>query len=105
MAFITFYEKLFRPAAMDRHIDPMAIGILDSMVRVFIRLRVDFGVKSCFLQSALDVVEVVDLEAEMVDALFLVVAFSFDERDVDVAVRHINRPAESALGLQAENFL
>ncbi len=43
---------------MDRHIDPMAIGILDSMVRVFIRLRIDLGVKSCFLQSSLDVVEV-----------------------------------------------
>ena len=53
-------------------------------------------------KSALDVVEIVDLEAEMIDAFLLVVAFDFDERDVDVAVRHINRAAESALGFQAE---
>src|SRR6266542_3182758 len=49
--------------------------------------------------------EVVDLEAEMIDALSLIVALDFDERDVDVAVGHIDRPAESMLRLQAEHFL
>src|SRR4029453_11838018 len=90
---------------MDRHIDPMAIRILDSMIRVFIRLRIDLSIKSCFLQSALNVVEIIDFEAEMVDALLLIITLNFDERDVDVAIGHINRAAESPLGLQTENFL
>jgi len=73
----------------------LAIGILDSMVRVFIRLRIDLGVKSCFLQSSLDVVEIVDLEAEMVDAgkvrsvrthVGRLLALGIEDRQVDVAV-------------------
>src|SRR4029453_7054462 len=90
---------------MDRHIDPMAIRILDSMIRVFIRLRIDLSIKSCFLQSALNVVEIIDFEAEMVDALLLIITLNFDERDVDVAIGHINRPAKTAFGLQTKNFL
>src|SRR4030095_14753215 len=90
---------------MDSHIDPMAIRILDSMIRVFIRLRIDLSVKSCFLQSALNVVEVIDFEAEMVDALLLIITLSFDERDVDVAIGHIDRAAKPAFGLQTKNFL
>src|SRR5262245_41393302 len=90
---------------MDRHIDPMAIRILDSMIRVLIRLRIDLAVKSGFLQPALNVVKVIDFEAKMVDALLLVLSLDFDEGDVDVAIGHINRAAESPLGLQAENLL
>ena len=41
----------------------------------------------------------------MINALFLIVALDFDERDVDVAVGHIDRPAKSTLRLQAEHFL
>src|SRR5262245_24111299 len=90
---------------MHRHIDPMAIRILDSMIRVFIRLRIDLGVKSSFLQAALNVVEVIDFETEMVDALLLILSLDLDEGYVDIAVGHINRAAESPLGLQTENLL
>src|SRR5688572_21156653 len=90
---------------MSRHIHPMAVGILDAMIGILIRFGIDLGVKPCLLQSPLDVVEIVDLEAEMIDALFLVVAFGFDERYIHVAIGHINSPAEAALGLQSEYLL
>ena len=37
--------------------------------------------------------------------LFLIFPFDFDQGDVDIAIRHVNRAAESSLRLQAKNFL
>jgi hypothetical protein len=41
----------------------------------------------------------------MVDPLFLIVPFNLDQRDVNVAIGHIDRAAESALRLQTKYFL
>src|SRR5512145_1875973 len=75
-------RELFRPAAMHRHIDPMAVGILDAMIGIFVRFGIDLGVKTGFLQPPFDVFKVVDFEAEVVDPFLLVVAFGFDESDI-----------------------
>src|SRR6185436_15971174 len=94
-----------RPAQIDGHIDPIAVWVLDAMIGVLVRLGVDLRVHPGFAQPPLDVVKVVDFEAEMIDALFLIVALHLDQRDVDVAVGHIDRAAEAALGLQTKYFL
>src|SRR5688572_16213636 len=83
-------RELFRPAAMHRHIDPMAVGILDAMIGILVRFGIDLGVKPGFLQSSFDVVEIVDFETEMIDSLFLLVAFDLDESDIHIAVCHVN---------------
>src|SRR5581483_2131746 len=96
---------LFRPAEFDRHIDPVTVGILDAVVGILVGFGIDLGVESRFFEPASDFVEIIDLETEMIDALLLVFALDLDQRDVDVAVGHVDRAAESALGLQAENLL
>src|SRR5258706_15020140 len=97
--------RLLRPAPMHRHIDPVAIGILDSMIGILIGFGVDLGVKTRVFQALLDVVEIIDFEAKVADAFLLIFALDFNQCDVDIAIRHVNRPTESALGLEAENFL
>src|SRR6185312_4277619 len=88
-----------------RHINPVSVWILDSMVGILVGLGVDLGGKSGVVQPALDLIEVVDLKSKVVDALLLVFSLNFNERDVDVAVRHVYGAAKSALGFQSKNLL
>src|ERR1051325_11523062 len=97
--------RLSGPAPVDSHIDPVAVRILNPVVRILIRFRIDLGGKAILLEPSLDIVQIINLESNMVDAFFLVIPFDFDQRDVDVAIGHIDCAAESALRLEPENFL
>ena len=65
---------------MNRHVDPMSVGILDSVVGILVGFRIDLGIKTRFLQSALDLLKIIDFKAKVVDAFLLVFAFDLSAR-------------------------
>src|SRR6266436_9870943 len=95
---------LFGPTAMNSEVDPSTVRILDTVIGIFIGFRVDLFWKAGFLQSPLDVFQIVDLETVVVDPFLLIVTLNFNESDVDVTVRHIDGASKSPFRLQAENF-
>src|SRR5215204_1141958 len=88
-------QLLLRPAQVDRHVDPIAVGILDPMVGVFICLHVNFRGKTGILEPAFDLIKIVDLKTKMIEALLLILTFGFYERDIDTAVGHVDRASET----------
>ena len=65
---------------------PNGHRVLHSVVGVLIGLGVDVHGETLGFEFAFNVLQVVDLEAEMIDAFPLIFPLDLDERDVDIAI-------------------
>src|SRR5258705_5252794 len=65
-------NELLWPASVDRHIDPVSVGVLNSVVGILVGLRIDLRVESRCLQSTSDVVKIVKLGTATTDGLLLI---------------------------------